>query len=365
MQTDLELYDRIHNSLASKDEKQTDFADEYHRVASDIAQWISTEWFSFGTVYDIQHMLAALACTVAEKDQAKAREIFIIKNGERAGLWKDIGMVGALVEIHAKIARLKVHADDEDAMFDLFNYAMIALMSIELGLIKIGKEKQQVAVVTGDTQGLGQGIASIMKLNGIQVLDYGTRDTFQSINAFFDGMEERGIGKIDFLVNNYGINKLNWLGSIEEDDYKVIDVNVKLPTFVVNELVKRSLGPTRILNIASQTYRVAQRCTTLYCASKAAVVQMTKVMARELAPYGYVVNALSPGKIEGTTMTQMTDAQVLQLRGWTAEQADEYALSMIPAGRFTTIEEMSLTAVKILSLPAYVNGCIIDATGGV
>jgi len=124
------------------------------------------------------------------------------------------------------------------------------------------------------------------------------------------------------------------------------------------------LGPSRVLSVASQTYRIAQTNTALYCASKAALVQLSKTLARELAPAGWIINCLAPGKIIDTRMSQLTDAQVCELRGWNAKEADRYALRNIPMRRFTDCAEVVEAMRKILELPAYINGTCIDMTGG-
>lgn len=171
---------------------------------------------------------------------------------------------------------------------------------------------------------------------------------------------------ISYVVNNFGINHLSWIGETPEMDEDILKVNVMGPYWVVNELVRFQLGPARVLNIASQTHKVPQRTTSLYCASKAALVQMTRVMARELAPRGWVVNALAPGKIGDTRMSQLTDAQVMDLRGWDPEVADNYAKSLIPMGRYTNRDEVASAALQILlDMPEYINGEVINMTGGV
>ena len=107
------------------------------------------------------------------------------------------------------------------------------------------------------------------------------------------------------------------------------------------------------------------RATSLYCASKAALVQMTRVMARELAPKGWCINAYCPGKILDTRMTDLTDEQVLKMRKWDKDEADKYATSLIPVGRFMELKEAAENCLNILNFSDYVNGAIIEATGGV
>lgn len=171
-------------------------------------------------------------------------------------------------------------------------------------------------------------------------------------------------GKIDKVVNNYGINHLSWIGETPLADYQMLVQNVMSPYWVINTLVAQG-QVCRVVNIASATYRVPQRCTAIYCASKAAVVQLTRVMARELAPKGWVINALAPGLIEDTRMAQLTNAQVKELRGWSQEEMDAYATKLVPMGRFTNRKEVADAIWKIFELPDYINGTVIDMMGGV
>jgi 3-oxoacyl-[acyl-carrier protein] reductase len=183
----------------------------------------------------------------------------------------------------------------------------------------------------------------------------------ESINEAFSKVPN---GRIDKVINNHGINHLSWIGQTLPDDEQILLQNVMGPYWVINSLVAAG-QVCRAINIASATYRVPQRCTSLYCASKAALVQMTKVMARELAPKGWVINALAPGLIEDTIMAHQTNQQVRQLRGWGAMEANAYALNMVPMDRYTNKAEVVDAIWKILDLPDYINGTVIDMMGGV
>lgn len=222
-----------------------------------------------------------------------------------------------------------------------------------------------VAIVTGGEQGLGAAIAHRLRApaTDVRILSRGRIESGK--NAIEEWVRTHIPWPVDILVNNFGINHLSWIGTTGEEDEDILAFNVMTPYWVVNAIRANQGQPCRVLNIASQTHRVPQRTTALYCASKAALVHMTRVMARELAPFGWVVNSLSPGKIEDTKMAELTDAQVLDLRGWTAEQAETYALDMIPMGRFTTCAEVADAAMLMLQMPSYVNGANLDMTGGV
>lgn len=226
------------------------------------------------------------------------------------------------------------------------------------------------ALVTGSEQGLGEAIADLLtercgegrvaNIEGALLRRFRSYEVAIAVQKRMDT-----IGPFDVVVNNFAINHLSWIGSTPAADEDIMRVNVMVPYWIVNALVAAKHPPCRVLNIASQTYRVPQRCTALYAASKAALVQMTRVMARELAPLGWVINVLAPGKILHTDMTRKTDAQVLALRGWDANESDSYARKLIPMGRFTNRTEVAKIALKVLEMEPYVNGAVIDAMGGV
>jgi len=221
----------------------------------------------------------------------------------------------------------------------------------------------QNALVTGSSNpdGLGFAVATKLRSLGYDVYDI----PFESL-AHKEGIEAHlfTLPKIDVVINNFGINHLSWIGETPDEDQDILYYNILVPYWIINALVARG-DICRVINVASITHRVAQRCTSLYCASKAALVHMTRVMARELAPKGWVINSISPGKIEETTMTEMTDKQINELRGWTQEEADSYATSLIPMGRFTNKSEVSAAIIQLLYMPNYINGTNLDITGAI
>lgn len=91
---------------------------------------------------------------------------------------------------------------------------------------------------------------------------------------------------------------------------------------------------------------------------------MTRVQARELAPKGWQINCFAPGKIKDTLMSRLTDQQVLDLRGWDSATAEAYAAGNVPIGRFMDSEEAARNCLNILGFSNYVNGALIECTGG-
>lgn len=361
--SDLATYAKLADTLPPYTSFCKDFS-LYDAYMPELAAFLSSSFVVPSQVANVREVLKSLAEQSEWAVREEAYRVFESKNNQRGGLWKDVGLVGALVEIHAKLARLRQNCTDHDSKIDLFNYAMIGMMCCDGKFIKpsVGGDKPKV-MITGATGSLGEMLCQVFSLNGFGVFKAPQAKELGQVITWLDTC---GDPQIDMFVNNHGTNHLNWIGQLEPEDYSVLDVNLKIPLFWVDQLIKKKFftDNPRILNICSQTYRVPQRCTAAYCASKAGLAHLTKVMARELAGKGFVVNALAPGKIEDTKMSAITDEQVNKLRGWEVAKADTYAKSNIPMGRYTSREEVALAAISILHLPPYINGAVIDMTGG-
>lgn len=226
----------------------------------------------------------------------------------------------------------------------------------------------KMALITGAEQGLGLAIAAALDLRGWAVHGMPrevVRDGCLAIRRYMHQLRTT-IGDPSLVINNFGINHLSWIGETPHDDKKIVEINLLAPYWVVDELasIRRHL-PCKVINVASATYRVPQRTSALYCASKAGLVQMTKVMARELAPHGWVVNAIAPGSMEGTEMTIMVRDQVMKLRGWSETEMNLYEQQLIPMGRITSPQEVADATMKLIDMPDYVNGICLDIMGGV
>ena len=154
----------------------------------------------------------------------------------------------------------------------------------------------------------------------------------------------REMGRVDVLVNNAGVNiPRDALEVTEEDWDRVLDVNLKGLFFMsqrtAREMVKSGGG--RIVNMASQNGVIGYYKRAAYCSSKAGVVNLTRVLAVEWAPYKINVNAIGPTFIL-TPLTQPTfDDPVLR----------EDLLKRIPLGRVGQPEDV-VGAVVFLASPA-------------
>jgi NAD(P)-dependent dehydrogenase (short-subunit alcohol dehydrogenase family) len=107
------------------------------------------------------------------------------------------------------------------------------------------------------------------------------------------------------------------------------------------------------------------RTSVAYCASKAALHQAVRVIARERASDNFAINVVAPGITEPTGMQRYVDDKVPRIRKWSPEMARKYEESQIPMKRRATVSEIAAVAVTILLNPTpYLNGAIIPVNGG-
>jgi NAD(P)-dependent dehydrogenase (short-subunit alcohol dehydrogenase family) len=167
--------------------------------------------------------------------------------------------------------------------------------------------------------------------------------------------------ELHILVNNAGATWGEPLESFPASAWdKVFDLNVKSPFWVVQELVGalRKAGthddPARVINIGSiDGIHVPVMNTYSYSASKAALHQLTRVLAKELGPQHITVNAVAPGPFQSKMMAATLDAF-----------GDAIAASS-PMRRIGRDDDMAGIAVFLASRAgAYVNGAIIPIDGG-
>ncbi|HET7202947.1 MAG TPA: SDR family oxidoreductase [Steroidobacteraceae bacterium] len=235
----------------------------------------------------------------------------------------------------------------------------------------------KVAVVTGAARGLGLAIAQRFAAEGARVLladldadavDRAARTLGQhaqvvdvSDRAQVVAMVEtatRTLGPVDVLVNNAGVYRNTPLLDLGEAEFdRLLAVNLKATLFgiqaVAPGMIRRRSGS--IVNVASIAAVLGAPGAAAYCASKAAVVQLTNVAAIELAPHGVRVNALGPGTF-ATEMAQDAYAD---------ETLRSRILPRTPLGRLGRPEEAAGVALFLASDDAsYVTGQTLYADGG-
>ena len=249
--------------------------------------------------------------------------------------------------------------------------------------------KGRVAIVTGASKGLGEGITRAFAREGATVAMF-SRDAqrLQKHVADLNKMGQEAIafpvnvvdvaqvnravaqlvsqfGRVDILVNNAAVAPSMLFVEMPDDVRdSVIDVNIKgvwnCTRAVMPHMLKQRYG--KVINISSVTGpMVSGKGMTAYAASKGAVSGFTRTLALEVADYGINVNAICPGSFD-TPMLR----SVAGNRGWSSD--DEYVKHVgkeIPLGRLGTIEEMGDLAVFLASDKSkYITGAEIVIDGG-
>ncbi|MGA2468309.1 MAG: 3-oxoacyl-ACP reductase family protein [Thermodesulfobacteriota bacterium] len=244
------------------------------------------------------------------------------------------------------------------------------------------KLKDRVAIVTGGARGIGKAIVRTFVREGAKValVDIEEIKKLETLKKESEkmggeaiaiscditkssdvnemvGKVQRAFGRIDILVNNAGIIRRGTIETVTEEDWdRVIEVNLK-GTFncckaVVDIMKKQSYG--KMVNVSSIAGKMGDITSAPgYGPSKAGVDALTKTLARQLAPYGINVNAVSPHAIE----TEMS-AQ------WSEERRKEIIAS-IPLGRLGKPEDVAEAVLFLASDDAsFITGEILDVNGG-
>jgi 3-oxoacyl-[acyl-carrier protein] reductase len=188
----------------------------------------------------------------------------------------------------------------------------------------------KVAIVTGSSRGIGARIATRLAQAGAGVVvNYaGRRDAAeqvvqsieagggralavqgdvskpQDVRALFDATVER-FGRVHILVNNAGIILYKRLDQTTDDEFdRLFAVNVKGVFNALREASRRLEDGGRIINFSSSTTRLMLPTYASYCATKAAVEQLTRIFAKEVGQRGITVNVVSPGPTNTELFTE-------------------------------------------------------------
>ena len=217
-------------------------------------------------------------------------------------------------------------------------------------------------LITGGATGIGKAAAQLFAEKGYQVyITYNkTLPDFSGVTALkcdlssVDDIESlfSNIDDIDVLVNNAGVSLIKMINDVTKEDYEsLMCVNSRAVYFcskyAVSHMLKKHSGA--IVNVSSTWGEVGASCETLYSMSKAAVIGLTKALAKELAPSGITVNCVSPGIID-TRMNSMFSKE---------ELAQE-----VPLERLGTPQEVA-QAIYFLAENRYVTGQDLSVSGGI
>ena len=163
-------------------------------------------------------------------------------------------------------------------------------------------------------------------------------------------------GKVDILVNNAGINFYKLITDVTEEDFdKIFAVNVKGTYFACQQASKRMADGGRIINFSSSTTAIMMATYSAYVATKGAVEQITRVVAKELGGRGITVNVVSPGP---------TDTELF-MTGKTEEQLNRFA-QMAALGRLGEVQDIADVVAFLASDDArWITGQNIRVNGGI
>lgn len=168
----------------------------------------------------------------------------------------------------------------------------------------------------------------------------------------------RDFGQIDILLNHAGINiRKDAINITTEDWDKVMNINLKAMFFMAQTVGKHmiSRGYGKIINTASVSSVRGHSRLAIYAASKGGIVQMTKVLAHEWAPYNVHVNAIGPGYI----LTQQTEGYLSD------PEVYQSIVSKIPMGRIGRPEDLVGGLIYLASRASdYVTGHTLFIEGG-
>jgi 3-oxoacyl-[acyl-carrier protein] reductase len=240
--------------------------------------------------------------------------------------------------------------------------------------------KGQVAVVTGGSRGIGAAVAALLAERGAAVVVSG-RDEGR-LKAVVEELEAQGgaalgvvadasrredaerlleaarerFGRLDILVNNAGITRDALLVRMKDDDWdRVLETNLRgafLMTRAAGRVMMRQRSG-RIINIASAAGAMGNAGQANYSAAKAGLIGFTKAIARELAHWQILVNAVAPGLIDTDMAAAIPPA------------AREALIAQIPLGRVGTVREVAEMVGFLAGAGAgYVTGQVFHVNGG-
>ena len=234
----------------------------------------------------------------------------------------------------------------------------------------------RVAVVTGGTRGIGEGISVALKDAGYTVAaNYAGND--ERANAFSEkagiavykwdvsdadacaaglARVESELGPIDVVLNNAGITRDAMMHKLTTEKWlEVINTNLNSMFYMTKPVIEgmRERGFGRIVNISSINGQKGQMGQTNYSAAKAGIIGFSKALAQEVARKGITVNAICPGYIN-TEMVAAVPEKVL-----------EGIIATIPVGRLGKAEEIAAMVRFLVSDEgAFITGAVMTVNGG-
>ena len=242
--------------------------------------------------------------------------------------------------------------------------------------------KDQVAIVTGGTKGIGRAISLLLAEQGAKVVANFSKDV-EAAESLKEETKSEGLslglykgdvtqsdqvkamveetfaqyGRIDILVNNVGLVRDNFLMLMSDEDWDSLLRANLTSLFHCCKAVIRKMIPQRkgkIVNISSISGILGTSGQTNYAATKGGMISFTKSLARELGPFNIHVNAVAPGLIESEVVSKMPKEKV------------EAILKSSSLGRIGKPEEVAKVVLFLASEHSdYITGQTIVVDGGI
>ncbi len=230
--------------------------------------------------------------------------------------------------------------------------------------------------ITGGSRGIGKAMVELFSENGYKVaftyksseaeaLALSKKCSALAIKANSASEDEINyaveralaeIGEIDCLINNAAVSSFSLFTDIKTEEWNdIFSVNVTAAFLytraLLPQMIKRKSG--RIINISSMWGIVGSSCEVAYSATKAALIGMTKALAKEVGPSGITVNAIAPGVID----TKMNSAL--------SEEDMEILKNDTPLMRIGSTKEVAEAALFLASEAAsFITGEVLNVNGG-
>jgi 3-hydroxybutyrate dehydrogenase len=254
----------------------------------------------------------------------------------------------------------------------------------------------QVAVITGSTSGIGQGMARALVEQGVGVVLNGFGDAAKieadraalqaaappGVRVLYHGADmtrpaeiadliayaQRELGRLDILVNNAGIQHVAAVDAFPDEKWdQIIAINLSSTFHATKHAlpIMKTQGRGRVVNIASAHGLVASPFKSAYVAAKHGVVGFTKSTALEVARAGITVNAICPGYVK-TPLVEMQIGDQARTRGISPERVvEEVILAAQPNKAFVEYEQLAGLLLYLVSdRGASTTGAALTIDGG-